>query len=98
MKKKGTNMAMVDSAGAGDIISIAGMSSPAIGNTLANTEVFCLSSRISFFCSPCYKGNNSINSLLCCHLFHDCWSEQMGQDFCLVFANFLLFHLCGYHL
>ncbi|GLU04115.1 hypothetical protein SLE2022_212780 [Rubroshorea leprosula] len=39
MKKKGTNMALIDSAGAGDIISMAGMASPSIGHTVANTEV-----------------------------------------------------------
>lgn len=39
MKKKGTNMALIESAGAGDIISMAGMASPSIGHTVANTEV-----------------------------------------------------------
>ncbi|GKV02789.1 hypothetical protein SLEP1_g15179 [Rubroshorea leprosula] len=39
MKKKGTNIALIDSAGAGDIISMAGMASPSIGHTVANTEV-----------------------------------------------------------
>ncbi|XP_022741369.1 uncharacterized protein LOC111292967 isoform X2 [Durio zibethinus] len=39
MKKKGTNMVLIDSAGAGDIISIAGLASPSIGHTVANTEV-----------------------------------------------------------
>ncbi|GLT46942.1 hypothetical protein SLA2020_206680 [Shorea laevis] len=39
MKKKGTNMALIDNAGAGDIISMAGMASPSIGHTVANTEV-----------------------------------------------------------
>ncbi|KAK6238965.1 hypothetical protein QUC31_004434 [Theobroma cacao] len=39
MKKKGTNMVLIDSAGAGDIISMAGMASPSIGHTVANTEV-----------------------------------------------------------
>uniref|UniRef100_A0A6N2LT94 Tr-type G domain-containing protein n=1 Tax=Salix viminalis TaxID=40686 RepID=A0A6N2LT94_SALVM len=39
MKKKGTSMALIDSAGAGDIISMAGMTSPVIGNTVANVEV-----------------------------------------------------------
>ncbi|KMZ64040.1 hypothetical protein ZOSMA_389G00140 [Zostera marina] len=41
MKKKGTitNMEMMDSAGAGDIVSIAGLNSPSIGHTVANMEV-----------------------------------------------------------
>uniref|UniRef100_A0A5B6ZQ40 Tr-type G domain-containing protein n=1 Tax=Davidia involucrata TaxID=16924 RepID=A0A5B6ZQ40_DAVIN len=39
MKKKGTNMVLVDSAGAGDIISMAGLTSPSIGHTVANVEV-----------------------------------------------------------
>ncbi|KAJ4729708.1 GTP-binding protein TypA [Melia azedarach] len=39
MKKKGTSMVLIDSAGAGDIISMAGMTRPSIGHTLANTEV-----------------------------------------------------------
>ncbi|KAK9689789.1 hypothetical protein RND81_09G081200 [Saponaria officinalis] len=39
MKKKGTNVAVVDSAGAGDIVCIAGLASPSIGHTVANTEV-----------------------------------------------------------
>lgn len=33
-------MVLIDSAGAGDIISMAGMTKPSIGHTLANTEVF----------------------------------------------------------
>lgn len=41
MKKKGTSMALIDSAGAGDIISMAGMTTPVIGNTVANVEVYC---------------------------------------------------------
>lgn len=32
-------MALVDSAGAGDIICIAGLAKPSIGHTVANTEV-----------------------------------------------------------
>jgi len=40
MKKKGTNMVLTDCAGAGDIISIAGLSSPSIGHTVATVEVF----------------------------------------------------------
>lgn len=39
MKKKGTNMVVIDSAGAGDIISMAGLTSPSIGHTVANVEV-----------------------------------------------------------
>ncbi|KAL9241148.1 hypothetical protein vseg_015290 [Gypsophila vaccaria] len=39
MKKKGTSMALVESAGAGDIVCIAGLASPSIGHTVANTEV-----------------------------------------------------------
>lgn len=41
MKKRGTitNMVMMDSAGAGDIVSVAGLSSPSIGHTVANVEV-----------------------------------------------------------
>ncbi|RDX68344.1 typA [Mucuna pruriens] len=39
MKKKGTNMVLTDCAGAGDIISVAGLSSPAIGHTVATVEV-----------------------------------------------------------
>ncbi|XP_012079025.1 50S ribosomal subunit assembly factor BipA [Jatropha curcas] len=39
MKKKGTNTVLIDSAGAGDIISMAGMAIPSIGHTLANVEV-----------------------------------------------------------
>ncbi|XP_074302416.1 uncharacterized protein LOC141633970 [Silene latifolia] len=39
MKKKGTNMAVVESAGAGDIVCIAGLATPSIGHTVANTEV-----------------------------------------------------------
>ncbi|XP_058208616.1 uncharacterized protein LOC131321725 [Rhododendron vialii] len=39
MKKKGTSMVVIDSAGAGDIISMAGLASPSIGHTVANVEV-----------------------------------------------------------
>lgn len=39
MKKRGTSIVVIDSAGAGDIISIAGLSSPSIGHTIANMEV-----------------------------------------------------------
>ncbi|XP_014524423.1 uncharacterized protein LOC106780641 [Vigna radiata var. radiata] len=39
MKKKGTNMVLTDCAGAGDIISIAGLSSPSIGHTVATVEI-----------------------------------------------------------
>ncbi|ESW04683.1 hypothetical protein PHAVU_011G116300 [Phaseolus vulgaris] len=39
MKKKGTNMVLTDCAGAGDIISFAGLSSPSIGHTVATVEI-----------------------------------------------------------
>ncbi|XP_047316323.1 50S ribosomal subunit assembly factor BipA [Impatiens glandulifera] len=39
MKKKGTHMVLIDSAGAGDIISMAGLGKPSIGHTVANVEV-----------------------------------------------------------
>lgn len=39
MKKKGTSMVMIDGAGAGDIVSMAGLTSPSIGHTVANVEV-----------------------------------------------------------
>ncbi|KAK7854182.1 gtp-binding protein typa/bipa like protein [Quercus suber] len=39
MKKKGTAIVPIDSAGAGDIISMAGLASPSIGHTVANVEV-----------------------------------------------------------
>ncbi|XP_014524414.1 uncharacterized protein LOC106780634 isoform X2 [Vigna radiata var. radiata] len=39
MKKKGINMVLTDCAGAGDIISIAGLSSPSIGHTVATVEI-----------------------------------------------------------
>ncbi|CAM8934918.1 unnamed protein product [Rhodiola kirilowii] len=39
MKKKGTGIILIDSAGAGDIISMAGLASPSIGHTVTNTEV-----------------------------------------------------------
>lgn len=32
-------MALVESAGAGDIVSMAGLANPSIGHTVANTEV-----------------------------------------------------------
>jgi predicted membrane GTPase involved in stress response len=40
MKKKGTIIVPIDSAGAGDIISMAGLASPSIGHTVANVEVY----------------------------------------------------------
>lgn len=40
MKKKGTAMVLTDCAGAGDIISVAGLSSPSIGHTVASVEVY----------------------------------------------------------
>lgn len=39
MKKKGTSMIVIDSAGAGDIISMTGLSNPSIGHTITNVEV-----------------------------------------------------------
>ncbi|KAK9131950.1 hypothetical protein Scep_011478 [Stephania cephalantha] len=39
MKKQGTNIVMIDSAGAGDIVSMAGLTIPSIGHTVANPEV-----------------------------------------------------------
>ena len=39
MKKKGINMVLTECAGAGDIISVAGLASPAIGHTVATVEV-----------------------------------------------------------
>ncbi|XP_020265138.1 uncharacterized protein LOC109840784 isoform X2 [Asparagus officinalis] len=39
MKKKGTSMITIDTAGAGDIISMAGLMSPSIGHTVANVNV-----------------------------------------------------------
>ncbi|KAI5338388.1 hypothetical protein L3X38_017659 [Prunus dulcis] len=39
MKKKGTHMVLIDSAGAGDIVSMAGLASPSIGHTVANVEI-----------------------------------------------------------
>lgn len=39
MKKRGTSIVLIDSAGAGDIVSMAGLAAPAIGHTIANVEV-----------------------------------------------------------
>lgn len=39
MKKKGTNLVLVDYAGAGDIISMSGLGSPSIGHTVSSVEV-----------------------------------------------------------
>ncbi|KAJ7948388.1 GTP-binding protein TypA/BipA-like [Quillaja saponaria] len=39
MKKKGTSMVLTDCAGAGDIISMAGLANPSIGHTVATVEV-----------------------------------------------------------
>jgi hypothetical protein len=39
MKKQGINMVTIDAAGAGDIVSMAGLAAPAIGHTVANAEV-----------------------------------------------------------
>lgn len=47
MKKKGTAIVPIDSAGAGDIISMAGLASPSIGHTVANVEV----NECNFYCS-----------------------------------------------
>lgn len=41
MKKKGTTVVQIDSAGAGDIVSMAGLANPSIGHTVANVEVRC---------------------------------------------------------
>lgn len=39
MKKIGTNIVSVDSAGAGDIVSMAGLTNPVIGHTISNVTV-----------------------------------------------------------
>lgn len=39
MKKKGTGTGMMDCAGAGDIISIAGLANPSLGHTISSVEV-----------------------------------------------------------
>ncbi|CAM8903561.1 unnamed protein product [Rhodiola kirilowii] len=39
MKKKGTGIILIDSAGAGDIISMAGLANPSIGHTVTSTDV-----------------------------------------------------------
>lgn len=39
MKKKGTTVVQIDSAGAGDIVSMAGLANPSIGHTVAHVEV-----------------------------------------------------------
>ncbi|CAJ2645724.1 50S ribosomal subunit assembly factor BipA isoform X2 [Trifolium pratense] len=39
MKKRGTTMIVTDCAGAGDIVSIAGLSSPSIGHTVTSVEI-----------------------------------------------------------
>ena len=44
-------MVMIDSAGAGDIISMAGLTSPSIGHTVANIEVHFLFLLPLPFCS-----------------------------------------------
>lgn len=53
MKKKGTNMVLIDSAGAGDIVSLAGLTCPSIGHTVASVEVCCY---LFFFPFPFYYG------------------------------------------
>lgn len=56
MKKKGTSIVSVDSAGAGDIICMAGLASPSIGHTVANTEVCPISAVLSIIkLFPCYS-------------------------------------------
>lgn len=52
MKKKGTNTVLVDSAGAGDIVSMAGLANPAIGHTIASVQVH----KILCFCH--FTGHN----------------------------------------
>lgn len=50
MKKKGTSIVMIESAGAGDIVSMAGLNSPSIGHTVANVEVhFTINLFINYF-------------------------------------------------
>lgn len=61
MKKKGTNMVLIDSAGAGDIVSMAGLMSPSIGHTVANVEV-CFYA-IFFFLFLIFLG---CNTSFCC--------------------------------
>ncbi|KAB2612559.1 translation factor GUF1 [Pyrus ussuriensis x Pyrus communis] len=39
MKKKGTHMVVIDCAGAGDIVSMAGLATPSIGHTVASVEI-----------------------------------------------------------
>eukprot|EP01018_Ginkgo_biloba_P000080 Gb_16921 [translate_table: standard] len=39
MKKKGTTTALIDCAGSGDIISMAGLANPSIGHTVSSVEV-----------------------------------------------------------
>lgn len=39
MKKKGTNIVPVESAGAGDIVSLSGLSNPSIGHTVSAVEI-----------------------------------------------------------
>ncbi|XP_043687502.1 50S ribosomal subunit assembly factor BipA-like [Telopea speciosissima] len=47
MKKKGTSIVLIDSAGAGDIISMAGLASPSIGHTASNVEIFMIEKRFT---------------------------------------------------
>ena len=58
MKKKGTSMVTVESAGAGDIISMAGLAAPAIGHTVANSEVALCLDRLLDLVS-CHKFTNT---------------------------------------
>lgn len=46
-------MITIDSAGAGDIISVAGLTSPSIGYTVAHTEVLTSYFSYSFFRFSC---------------------------------------------
>lgn len=64
-------MIMIDSAGAGDIVSMAGLASPSIGHTVANVEV-CLFSTFSFFCHAyffCSLPDQNQSSVLLFRLF-----------------------------
>lgn len=66
MKKKGTGMVLIDSAGAGDIISIAGMTKPSIGHTVANTEVL---GRGLYYSFGCYLRAPSFLHVIICNIF-----------------------------
>ena len=52
-------MVTVESAGAGDIISMAGLAAPAIGHTVANSEVvLCLDWLLDLV--SCHKFTNTV--------------------------------------